>query len=102
MMAMDLVKKALIRCRVTGGTGPYEIAGSVSAPCAASGRFGAARRKQIAGAAHRANDRRMGRIRLDLAAQARDPHIDRAVEGLAVARVGEVEQLLAGQDALGI
>src|ERR1700686_4443561 len=61
----------------------------------ALGRFRAARRKQIAGAAHRANDRRMRRIRLDLATQARDPYIDRAVEGLAVARIGEVEQLLA-------
>ena len=44
-----------------------------------SGRFRAARGKQIAGPAHGANDRRMGRIRLDLAAQTRDPNIDRAV-----------------------
>ena len=64
---------------------------------AALSRFRAARRKQIAGAAHRANDRRMGRIRLDLAAKARDPNIDRAVEGFAVARIGEIEQLLARQ-----
>ena len=65
------------------------------------GGFRAARREQIAGATHGANDRRMGRIRLDLAAQARDPHIDRAVEGFAVARIGQIEQLLARQDSFG-
>ncbi len=42
------------------------------------------------------------RIRLDLAADAGDAHVDRAVERVRVARIGEVEQPLAREHALGI
>src|SRR3954452_5995008 len=58
--------------------------------------------EQVAGAANRTNHRRPGRVRLDLLADAGDAHIDGAVEGLAVACLGEVEEPLAREDALGV
>ena len=44
----------------------------------------------------------MVRIGLDLAADARDAHVDGAVEGVRVAGVGEVEQALARQTRFGL
>src|SRR6266852_1758731 len=46
------------------------------------------RRKQVAAATDGADHGGLGRVRLDLAADAHDPEIDRAVEGFGVAGVG--------------
>src|SRR5262249_43307284 len=67
-----------------------------------SSRFRAIRREQVAGPAHRADDRGPGRIGLDLLADAGDAHVDGAIEGFAVARLGEVEEPLAREHALGV
>src|SRR5262245_64138852 len=61
----------------------------------ASARLAAVGGEQVAGAADGADDRGARRVWLDLLADARDPHVDGAVEGLTVARLGEVEQPLA-------
>src|SRR5882757_3417963 len=65
-------------------------------------RFAAVRREQIAGAAHGPDYRRVRRVGLDLTPDPRDPHVDGAVEGLALARLGEVEQTLTREDFLGV
>ncbi len=59
-------------------------------------------RKQVAGAADRADHGRVRRIGLDLAADAGDAHVDGAVEGFAVARLRKVEQSFARQHSLGV
>src|SRR3546814_16628077 len=58
-------------------------------------------RVDVAGAAHGLDDLRLGRIALDLAADAGDADVDAAVEGLPVAIVREVPELVAGQPAVG-
>src|SRR4051794_16950123 len=63
---------------------------------AASGRLpGGVRREHIAGAAHCLDHLRVRRVRLDLAADAGDADVDRAVESLRVARLRQIEQPLA-------
>jgi hypothetical protein len=52
-------------------------------------------RKQISAAADGADHRWPRRIRLDLPADAHDPQIDGAIERLAVARIGKLQQTLA-------
>src|SRR3546814_19696590 len=59
-------------------------------------------RVDVAGAAHGLDDLRLGRIALDLAADAGDADVDAAVEGLPVAIVREVQELVAGQHAVGV
>ena len=59
-------------------------------------------REDVAGAADGPNDARVVRIGLDLAPDARDPHVDSAVEGVRVASVGEIEQALAGEHPAGM
>ena len=49
------------------------------------------RGEQVSAAADGANDGRLGRVRLDLAADAHDPEIDGAVEGFGVARICELQ-----------
>jgi hypothetical protein len=58
-------------------------------------RVAAVGREQVAGTADSADDGRVRGIGLDLAPDAGDAHVDGAVERLAVARLGEVEQALA-------
>src|SRR5262249_56217715 len=65
-------------------------------------RFGAVWGEQVAGAADRADHRGARRVGLDLLADARDPHVDRAIEGFAVARLSEIEEPLAREHALGV
>ena len=60
------------------------------------------RREQVAAAANGADDRGVGWVRLDLAADAHDPQVDRAVEGLRVAGIGELEQPFAREHPPGI
>src|SRR5262245_34539374 len=69
---------------------------------APSSRLRAIGREQVAGPAHRADDGRPRRIRLDLLADAGDTHVDGAVEGFAVACFGEVKEALACEHALGV
>src|SRR5262245_43999704 len=49
------------------------------------------RGEQVSAAADGANDSGLGRVRLDLAADAHDPEIDGAVEGFGVARICELQ-----------
>src|SRR5438105_12363950 len=56
--------------------------------------------EQIADAALGADELRLLRVRLDLAAQAQDQHVDRAVEHLGLEAARLLEQLVAGPDAL--
>src|SRR5579883_2144875 len=65
-------------------------------------RLLAGRREQIAAAADGADHGGLGRVGLDLAADAHDAQVDGAVEGFAVARIGELEQPLARQHPLGV
>src|SRR5438445_12472887 len=58
-------------------------------------------REQIAAGAHRLDDGRIGRIGLDLAADAADQHVDGALERAGVAPLREVEQAVARQHAAG-
>src|SRR5262245_23347149 len=58
----------------------------------------AVRGEHVAGAPHGADDGRAVRIGFDLAADAGDSHVDGAVEGFRIARVGEVEQPLPRQN----
>src|SRR6185437_13364284 len=60
------------------------------------------RREDIAGAAYRLDDRRLGRIGLQLAAQAPDLDVDGPVERPGFAVPGEVEQAVAAQHLVGI
>src|SRR6266849_32702 len=59
-------------------------------------------REQISAASDGADHRGLGRVRFDLAADSHDPQIDGAVEGLAVARVGQFQQALAREHPLRI
>src|SRR5262245_26992664 len=59
-------------------------------------------REQVSGSAHRADDRRMRGVRLDLPADPGNAHIDRTVERLGIARIGEIEQPLARENPLGV
>ena len=56
----------------------------------------AGRREQIAAAADGADNRRLGRVRLDFAPDSHDPEVHRAIEGFAVAGVRELQQPLCG------
>src|SRR5688500_8819389 len=56
--------------------------------------------EEIAGAALGADVARLGGVFLDLAAQAHDLHVDRAVVDLVVVQPRKVEQLVAREDAL--
>src|SRR6266568_6880433 len=58
------------------------------------------RGEQIATASDRADHGGLGRIDLDLAPDAHDSEIHRAVEGFGVARIGQFQQSLARQHAL--
>ena len=66
-------------------------------------RFGSCRfgswREQIATRAHRLDHGRIGRIGLDLAADAADQHVNRALERAGAAPLREVEQAVARQHA---
>src|SRR6266436_8324326 len=53
--------------------------------------------EQIAAPSHGADDAGVGRVRLDLAPDAHDPDVDRPIEGLGVAGIGEFEQAFAGE-----
>src|SRR6476646_3029334 len=77
------------------------IAGQERSDPAGSGLV-ADRREQVAAAADGADHRGLGRIGFDLAPDSHDPQIDGAVEGFAVARVGQLQQALARQYALRI
>src|SRR5258708_7192726 len=54
--------------------------------------------EQIAAAPHGADDAGVGRVGLDLAPDTHDPDVDRPIEGLGVAGIGEFEQAFAGED----
>src|SRR6185437_1017944 len=60
------------------------------------------RREQIATAADGADHSRLGRVRLDLPADAHDPEVHGPVESLAVAGVGQLEQPFARQHPLRV
>src|SRR5712692_2781072 len=59
-------------------------------------------REQISAASDGADHRGLGRVRFDLAADSHDSQIDGAIEGLAVARVGQFQQALAREHPLRI
>src|SRR5260221_3071878 len=59
-----------------------------------SGLF-AGGREQVSAAPDGADHRGLARVRFDLAPDSHDPQIDRAIEGLAVARIGQFQQALA-------
>ena len=44
----------------------------------------------------------MGRVGFDLLADTVDPHVDRPIEGIGIAGIGEVEQALARERPLGM
>src|SRR6478672_8104686 len=54
-------------------------------------------RKQISAAPDGADDGRLGRVRLDFAPDSHDPQVHGAIESLAVAGVGQLQQPLARQ-----
>src|SRR5580765_6360857 len=58
------------------------------------------RGEDVSGAPLRADELRLRALRLDLAAQAADLHVDRAVVDLVVVQARQLEQLLARQHAL--
>src|SRR5690606_18316318 len=62
-------------------------------------RLLAVRLEGVAEPAHCADEAWVGRVGLDLAPDSRDAHVDGAVEGLGVARVGDIEQIFARQHA---
>src|SRR5215831_15859016 len=68
----------------------------------ASPRFRAVGGEQVAGPPDRPDHGWPRRIGLDLLADASDAYIDGAVEGLTVARLGEVKEPLAREHALGV
>src|SRR5712691_3909479 len=57
--------------------------------------------EQVSRAALGADVARLGRILFDLAAQSQDLHVDGAVVDLVVMQAGQVQELVAGEDALG-
>src|SRR5215208_5425977 len=59
-------------------------------------------RKDVSGAPDRANNAGVVGIGLDLAADARDAHVDGAIEGVGVSGVGEIEKALAGHHPLRV
>ncbi len=58
-------------------------------------RLVAGRREQISAASDGTDDRGLGRVRFDLAPDSHDAQIDGAIEGFAVARIGQFQQALA-------
>src|SRR5258706_1388016 len=64
------------------------------------GLFGG--REQISAAPDGADHRGLARVRFNLAPDSHDPQIDRAIEGLAVARIGQLQQALAREHPLRI
>src|ERR1700730_6229549 len=51
-------------------------------------------REQVSAASDGADHGRLGRIRFDLAPDSHDPQVDGAIEGFAVARVGQFQEAL--------
>ena len=56
--------------------------------------------ENVAEAAHGTDEARLRRVGLDLLADAVDPHVDGTVERVRVPCIGEIEQPVAGEDAL--
>src|SRR5690606_35448292 len=74
-----------------GAAGPAETGRKQLKPSGASGH------QHVADAAQGTDDLRLLRVVLELAAQAGDADADGAIEGVPVAVLGQVEQLVAGQ-----
>src|SRR5579883_3490785 len=91
---------------VDGRDKPPRTPENVTESCAnAEGRrlrFFTGRGEHITAAPDGANDARMGRVGFDLAANAHDPDVDGPIESLGIARIGEFEEPLAGEDTLRV
>src|SRR5262249_15838461 len=75
---------------------------SIRATATPSPRVRAIRREQVAAPPDSPDHACPPRIGLDLFADASDAYVDSAVEGLTVARLGEVKEPLAREHALGV
>src|SRR3954465_8550616 len=62
----------------------------------------AGRREQVSAAPYGADHRRSGRIRLDFTPDSHDPQVDGAIEGFAVACIGQFQQPLTRQHTLRV
>src|SRR3954447_1566186 len=85
------------RSSCAGGTYSLRGAGSAARAVLAPARH--FRREHVAAAAHRGDDARLRRIRLDLAPETPDLDVDAAIEGLRRAPLAEIEQLIAREHA---